>query len=232
MIFTICRKVGFYLHFFYLQEVKGSVIPFHSVSELLPSHHQATADEDSGSVTRPAGVQETAALLLRQRSRTPGCHPLQAVLLTHLREARQPWRQQDRSFLAFQISFESCGGDDQTPARPPLVLETYANSEDQAWQEHQLDGLTAVGFLPCSLFGVATRVAASLSVWSADMRLSDLVRYCRLAARCLLLQNAAGSLVILCAESERVAIIRILDQTESNTFSCILKLNRHITIFI
>ncbi len=205
------------------------MLPFHCISELLLHRPQAQADE--GPISR-TGDDEAAAsqlLLLRHRSRTPGCHPLQAVLLTHLREARQPWRQQDRSFAACRIAFEGGGGGGETP---PLVLETYANDEDPAGQqESQLDGLTAMGFVPRSLFGVKTRVAACLSVWSADRRLADLVRYCHQAARCLLLRNAAGTLATLGGESERAAVIRVLDRGESNTFRCILKLNRHAEIF-
>jgi hypothetical protein len=89
-----------------------------------------------------------------------------------------------------------------------------------------------MGFVPRSLFGVKTRVAACLSVWSADRRLADLVSYCHQAARCLLLRNAAGTLATLCGESERAAVLRVLDRGESNTFGCILKLNRHAVIFL
>ncbi len=205
------------------------MLPFHCISELLPHRPQTQADEGPA-ITR-TGDDDAAAsslLLLRHRSRTPGCRPLQAVLLTHLREARQPWRQQDRSFVACRIAFEGGGGGET----PPLLLETYANDEDPAGQqEEQLDGLTAMGFVPRSLFGVKTRVAACLSVWSADRRLADLVSYCHQAARCLLLRNAAGTLATLCGESERAAVIRVLDRGESNTFGCILKLNRHAVIF-
>jgi hypothetical protein len=212
--------------------VKGFVLPFHCISELLPHRPQTQADEVP--ITRTGDDDATASqqlLLLRHRSRTPGCRPLQAVLLTHLREARQPWRQQDRSFVACRIAFEGCGGGGGGET-PPLVLETYANDEDPAGQqESQLDGLTAMGFVPRSLFGVRTRVAACLSVWSADRRLSDLVRYCHQAARCLLLRNAAGTLATLGGESERAAVIRVLDRGESNTFRCILKLNRQAVIF-
>ncbi len=208
-------------------------MPFLCVSEIFHQPRARTDDNDEekalGGLSRREPVETDPAALLRQRFRIPGRCPLQAVLLTHLREARQPWRNQDRSFLCFEVNFNV----DDDSGQPLLTLETYTDETDQAEQEQQLSGLTAVGFLSRSLFALETRMSTSacLSVWSDDRRLGDLVCYCCLTGRCLLLQNAVGSLLLLCAESERMGVIKVLDRSESSTLSCILKLKRQDDLY-
>ena len=209
------------------------MIPLHCVANIGPQqqHQQLKINDDADQMVQVqssaggSAAENAVAALLRQRSRTAGSYPLSAVLLTHLREARLPWRHnQDRAYASCQLSFS----DDSES----LMLEVYANGVDSEWRWEE--GLSAVGFVPRTLFNLCTtRVAACRSVWSEDRRLGGLVRYCQLGGRSLLVRNAAtGQLAVLDAESERVAVIRVLDRMESNTFSCILKLNRQVTVVV
>jgi hypothetical protein len=200
--------------------VKGSVIPFHCLADIGP-HHLPGLDSEE----QPPKESSAAGALLRQRCRTAASrHSLTAVLLTHLREARQPWRHnQDRAYVSCPLTLSSSGSDEGEP----LQLEAYAAALEPEWRVEE--GWRAVGFVPRALFNLQTTHArgACFSVWSSDARLGGLVRHCRLGERALLLRNAAAdNLALLDAESERDAVIRLLDPAQSSMFACLLKLNR------
>lgn len=134
--------------------------------------------------------------------------PLSSVLLSYLREAKAK------------------GPDPQVSGLTVTLGDNTIKLESDVSSLSELETLRCEGYWSKSVLNLKLNMEQSWNVWGGGAEANSVFKYLFLQDRTAILRTGDHRSLLLVAESETSGVLQLLQKSDSNFVSCLLKLNR------